>query len=477
MNRRVPAMLLVVLAIVGVAAATRRDAAANQPLFSRSASGWMPSAPAATGLTQTWFCPGAPANGSDGVGGSVSISNAGNARVGGSVLLFNERGESQRVDLGVDPYSTTVLDLAATLAGDMVASVVEAEGGSVIVEQRSVSDTGDSIVPCATATSDIWYLADGFTVDGSLDQIVLTNPYEQTAVVNLEFATREGARRPASYRGLTVPARSVRVVDLGAPGAGAQSEPILAVSVEASRGRLVVGRSQQFLGGGRAGSQVTLASPAVRDQWWFVNGVRGDGTTERYSIYNPTDEDVDADVLLIGIPVNLPPVTITVPAHEVATFEPSTVAELPAGRFIAVFNTLAQQSVVVERATTVDGDGGTATSVIAGATPRQDGYVASTWYLGTGPDQPIEEGLVIFNADNSPGTVSVSAIGSSGPVVVPGMEAVDLAPASLLTLDLTDPMVLGRQVIVESTTRIFVERSVPNGRDVGRSSAWAVPAS
>ncbi len=107
-------------------------------------------------------------------------------------------------------------------------------------------------------------------------------------------ARAHGGRR--RIEGLTVPARSIRVVDLGAPGAGAQSEPILAVSVEVSRGRLVVGRSQRFLGGGRLGTQVTLASPALRDQWWFVNGDKGPGVSERYSIYNPTDNQVEVDV-------------------------------------------------------------------------------------------------------------------------------------------------------------------------------------
>ena len=157
------------------------------------------------------------------------------------------------------------------------AAVVEVEGGGALVEQQAFHPSGDSSAACANATSDTWYLADGFTVDGSLDQIVLTNPYDQTVVASLEFATREGSRAPGSYSGLTVPARSTRVIDLGAPGAGAQGEPILAVSVTSTRGRLVVGRSQRFLGGGRLGTQVTLASPAPRDQWWFANGRKGAG--------------------------------------------------------------------------------------------------------------------------------------------------------------------------------------------------------
>jgi hypothetical protein len=114
--------------------------------------------------------------------------------------------------------------------------------------------------------------------------------------------------------------------------------------------------------------------------------------------------------------------------------------------------------------------------VLPGATPRQDGHVATTWYLAAAPDEPADAALVVFNADNSPGEVSVSVFGSSGPVPVEGLQDLPLAAASILTIDLTDPLVLGRELVVESTTRVFVERAVPNGRNAHRTWAWAVPA-
>jgi hypothetical protein len=359
-----------------------------------------------------------------------------------------------------------------------VATVVEVEGGGALVEQQSFQPTGDSSTACANATSDTWYLADGFTVDGSLDQIVLTNPYDQTIVASLEFATREGSRAPGSYSGLTVPARTTRVIDLGAPGAGAQGEPVLAVSVTSTRGRLVVGRSQRFTGGGRAGSQVTLASPAARDQWWFANGQKGAEANDRYSIYNPTDTDVEVDAIFVGIPEAVEaPEPIAVPAHEVVTFEPSTLAELPDGRYAVVFATLAEPSVVVERATTTVIDEQLSTTVIAGATTRPDGYLATTWHVPQAPTEPTAAALVVYNRDNAVGQLSVSAIGASGPVPVPGLTDITLpGPDGVLTIDLTDPIVLGRELIIESGNRIFVERAFPTGLGDLRASSWAIPA-
>ncbi len=477
MKRRFPALVLVIAALAALVYVGRTQIEARPPTFSVSASGWMPAAPASAGLTETWFCPGVPATGIDDVEGELVIANRFDEPLVGTILVINEDEENQRLDLSVDGWATARVDLDATLPGEMVGAVVEVDGGGAIVEQVSLHPSGNSVSACSNTTSDSWYLADGFTVEGSLDQVVLTNPFEQTVVVNLEFATREGSRQPNSYRGLTVPPRSIRVVDLGAPGAGAQSEPILAVKVETTRGRLVVGRSQRFLGGGRLGTQVTLASPALRNQWWFTNGAKGAGVSERYSIYNPTDDAVEVDVLFLGIDSPLVVDPIEVPAREVVTLDTGPLADLGEGRHAAVFATsTAEPAVVVERAVTVTEGDRVATSVIAGATPRQDGYVATTWHLAAGPATAVEDGLVVYNADNSDGTVTVFALGTSGPVVVPGLEELELAPASLLVIDLTDPLVIGREIIIESTTRVFVERSYPTGRGDLRTSSWAVPA-
>lgn len=476
MTRRIPAVVVVVAAIAAIVATARTRVEADVAVFGSAASGWMPYAPDGSGLTETWFCPGVPATGVDEVGGAVVIANRNEERMVGTILLFNDDSENARLELAVDGWSSATVDLDALLPGGVVGAVIEVDGGGAVVEQQSFHPGGDSVTACANATSDTWYLADGFTVDGSLDQVVLANPYEQTVVADLEFATREGFRRPTSYQGLTVPPQSVRVIDLGAPGAGAQNEPILAVSVTASRGRLVVGRFQRFLGGGRLGTQVSMASPELRDQWWFADGAKGPGIDERFSIYNPTGDAVEVDVLFIGIesPVVIDP--IEVPPRAVRTFDPGPLGDLAVGRHATVFATQAEPTIVVERAVTRTIDDTVATSVVHGATPRQDGHVSTTWHLAAGPPVPTTEAVVVYNADNSAGLVSVFAVGSSGPVPVADLQELELAPASIVAIDLTDPVTVGRELIISSTTRVFVERSYPTGRGDTRTSSWAVPA-
>ncbi|MEZ5298850.1 MAG: DUF5719 family protein [Ilumatobacteraceae bacterium] len=265
------------------------------------------------------------------------------------------------------------------------------------------------------------------------------------------------------------------MIDLGAPGAGAQSEPVLAVSVEVTRGRLVVGRSQDFSGGGRSGTQVTLASPVTREQWWFADGAKGSGIDEQYVIFNPTSQAVEVDVLFVGIDVPVLVDPIAVPARQVVVYDSSTQTDLPDGDHSVVFATASSDpSIVVDQVITRTDGEVRGTGVLTGALAR-NGYVASTWYVPQGPDEAVSAGLVIYNVDNEPGTVTVSAVGRSGPVPIEGLTDVEYGAAARFTLDLDDPLVAGRQLIVEGTTRIMVERSFPNGVGSLRTPSWAIP--
>jgi hypothetical protein len=248
----------------------------------------------------------------------------------------------------------------------------------------------------------------------------------------------------------------------------------------------VVGRAQHYLGGGRLGYGVTLAAPALRDQWWFADGEAGDGITETFAIYNPTDDDVQVDVVFLGIPLEAgfgDVAPIDVPARQVVVFDPSTAgadgatSAVPPGRHATVFSTLAEPSIVVERVLTRPAGDSVATSVVVGAPPRIDGYVASRWHVGIGPSDPATAALVVYNVDNVDGTVTIEAVGPGGPSAVPSLTDVPIGAGQVITIDLVDPDVLGNELIVQATNRVFVERALPRGNGLaGTSGSWALPA-
>jgi hypothetical protein len=484
-NRRaVPALVVLLVGFAALIAVGREQPPTTEAFFATPAGAWMPAVSDNAALTGSWFCPGVPASGEDGVGGDVVVANRYDEQLVGRFTVLTPDGVGVSESLVVEPWSRTTIDVDAFVTASFASVVVEIDGGRGFVEQRAQHPAGDSVSPCADNTSDEWYFADGFTVDGSIETLVLTNPYDDAAVVDLVFATESGEFTPAAFQGFTILPQSVETIPIA--DLGARDEPVIAVKVAAQRGRIVVGRAQHYLGGGRLGYGVTLAAPALRDQWWFADGEAGDGITETFAIYNPTDDDVQVDVVFLGIPLEAgfgDVAPIDVPARQVVVFDPSTAgadgatSAVPPGRHATVFSTLAEPSIVVERVLTRPAGDSVATSVVVGAPPRIDGYVASRWHVGIGPSDPATAALVVYNVDNVDGTVTIEAVGPGGPSAVPSLTDVPIGAGQVITIDLVDPDVLGNELIVQATNRVFVERALPRGNGLaGTSGSWALPA-
>ncbi len=481
MNRRgIPALVILLAGFAALIVVGRDQVAPVEPFFASPAGAWMPSVNDNTALTGSWFCPGVPATGEDGVGGAVVVANRSDEQLLGRYTILTSEGVAASETLTVEPWSRSTIDVDAFVTAPFASVVVELDGGRGFVEQRAQHPAGDSVAPCADNASDEWYFADGFTADGSLETLLLTNPYDDAAVVDLVFATSAGEFTPAEFQGFTILPQSIQTIPIAE--LGLRDETVIAVKASAQRGRLVVGRAQHYLGGGRLGYGVTLGAPALREQWWFADGATGDGISETFAVYNPTEDDVEVDAIFLGVPLDAiaaDPIAIDVPARSVVVYDPSEdeALALPDGRHSAVFSTLSEPSVVVERILTRPAGDQVATSVVLGAPPRVDGYVASRWHIGIGPSDPTSEALVVYNVDNADGTITIEAVGPGGPTAVPSLTDIPIGPGQVISIDLVDPDVLDRELIVQASTRVFVERSLARGDGLsGASGSWALPA-
>ena len=477
--RRIPMLAVTVVAAIGFGVVAGDDIGGVAPSFASREQPWMPAVPSAPALTTTWFCPGVPATGEEGTAGDLVLSNSGAAPITGRVTLLAAAGQSVTQAVEVPAFGRAVVDADAAIVAPFVAATVELDGGGALVEQRSTHPAGTSVAACTTSPSSTWYLAEGFTADASTEQVVLTNPFDQNVIVDVSFATDEGTREPSQLQGFPVPPRSVQVIDVDA--IAARDEPQVAVTVRAQRGgTLLVGRAQLYDGGGRLGYSMTLASPVLRSQWWFANGQRGAGFTERYSIFNPGEEPVQVQPLYLGIASDVQVATdpISVPAGELVTYSSDAVSGLPDGRHGLLFDTQdAAAALVVERAITRTIDDIPTTSVLLGGLPRsEDALIPTVWTLGIGPGEPTDDALLVYNTTNAPATVTVQAVTAAGLVNVPGLEAVELPAAGILPISLVDPIALDAQLVVQATAPVFVERSIPREPGAeGRSASWAVP--
>jgi len=468
---RLVSILVVVFAFAGFGTVARRTPEVVAPTFTVLGEPTMPFVPSGSFITSSWFCPGVPA-GQEGLGGNVVVTNTGDEPIHGELTVFTTAAAPPvTTDITVAARASSRLDLTQYQPdGDYLSALVEIDGGGGFVEQQALHPDGNAVAPCSNATSSNWYFAEGYTVDGSEWQLVLTNPFPDVASVDIDFVTEQGARSPSKFQGFPVPGRSVRVVDFGS---GAKDEPVIAAEVRARFGRVVAGRSERFAGSERRGYSMMLGAPSLASQFYFADGEVGDGITEQYHLYNPTDQAVTVDVNFLGAGASFQNDTqIDVGAGGQAMLDTKDVAGLPVGRHGSVFSTLSSAGIVVERVMTRPAGDSIATTVVMGS----PSVLASTrWSGGISSELAIDDVLVVLNVDNVDTTVSVSTLGPGGLVPVTGLEAVPLLAGGVITIPLTDPAVLGRPFVVQSSQRLYVERLLPRGDDLrGRSGSFAL---
>jgi hypothetical protein len=473
-TRALPLVVVVVLAFAGIVVVGTDRPVQLDAQFAAVDSPATPYVPSASRTTESWFCPGVPATG-DGSSGEVVIANPGAEPLEGRYTLFNPDGAPVTQPFEVAPFDRTAIEVTDLLAAEFVSALVEIDGGSGVVEQRAVHPAGAAVAPCANNASDAWYFADGWTVGDSVQHLVITNPFPGRAIVDIGFVTRIGPRQPTTFQGFVIPANGMRVIDLD--DAGVKDESLLAVKVEVTSGRVVAGRSQHLVAGGRRGYTMALGAPALDDQWWFADGETAEGVAESYVVYNPTDQDVEADLVFLGLELGedeVPPepITLQVPRNGVVTLN-ADVADLPAGRHGAVVSTLTSDSIVVERILTRPAGDSIATTVQLGA---QSAFVATRWHVPIGFDLALEQALVVINVSFSEGTITVNALGPGGEQPLPGLEDIVLPPNGIVAVDLGDPSIVGEHLVVQTDVPVVVERRPERSRDLrGRSSALGVP--
>lgn len=466
----VSAVLL--LAAVGVLAT--RPADAPPVTFAELPPPRTPSVPTDQALSYRWVCPGLPINGGEGSGGDVIILNTATSPLRAQVTVLLGADSPAPVDVEVAPGERAVVDIAALATARFAGVLVEVFDGVAVVEQRARHPVGDAVAPCATETSPTWYFADGSTAQGTLEELILTNPFPGVAVVDMRFVTQSGPRSPQALQGLVLPPRSTTVVRLG--DEYAPDEPAVAVSLRATAGQFVAGRAQHYLGGGRLGFTLALGAPAPDDQWWFADGEIGPGVVQSLSMFNPTDAEVVADVVPLGVPLDQSPsepLQVRVPAGGLATLDLSGLEVLPDGRHGLLVSSLGEPSLVVEQVLTRPAGDFVVTSVVMGvhsASPSQ------RWYVPVGVDQPTPGALMVVNTTGVEAKVSIADLGPGGAVPLPDLDQLVLPASGVLSVDLPT-VAIGRPLVVEAEVEVVVTRVlVRRPESEGRSTSLAVPA-
>ena len=434
-------------------------------------------------LSSTWFCPGVPARDVK-VKSEIVIANPTQTPITGTITLLSSEEPATSSTLIVAPFSRGVFDATGGHKSQFISAIIELDSGQASVEQRIIHLAGDSVALCANETSDRWFFADGFTGAESEFDILLTNPFPDSTVVDLTFVTTDGKRQPALLKGIVLRGQSVTGISMGEQGA--RNESVLAVSVRATSGRFVAGKLQHFLGRGRLGFTSALGAPTTSRQWWFASGEKGAGVDEELVVFNPTEIDQSVSIaFLTGSAEALlrEPLILTVPAGRVTTLSTSSLPAITNGRygilissvtgdFISSNDETATEFVVVEQIVSRTSENKTGTSVILGA---PSGSPSRVWTSPSGLTVGEVGSIVVANTTSLDTTVRVSTMGPAGAEPIVGLEQVVLKAASVISIAIP-PSIAQLQILIESETEVVVQREFSRGHQLyGLSGVLALP--
>ena len=425
-------------------------------------------------ISSAWYCPA----GSAGDGKheqTVFVTNLGTREVSAAVSVFSETGDPVGRDLIVAPDATVTVVASELVTAGTAAVLVETPGDDVLVEHRIVAETGVGAGPCASTTSDEWYLPWGTTRKSAVETIYIFNPQSDSAVVDVTFETDDVDRDPNAYDGLVVNGRSVVALDIGPE---VNRRDLVAASIRARSGRVVVERVQELDGSeGIGGLGLSLGAPGAAPEWWFADGgaVEPDGTgegdasgegeeptpsttiaegdpepdepvdptrVERFAILNPGESD--AEVLVDVQTIGVEPFERTVRSDSVIVVETTGSSRVPLGARYGV-SVVSDNGVpiVVERVRN-DADGA-GLEITSGRSRLATSLVGGTVPL---PDE-LTRGVILHNP-SSESLVEVSLTTSDGSLlereVDPNAWEFFEVPVGLVRLEASLPVVAELEV-------------------------------
>jgi hypothetical protein len=432
----------------------------------------MPIARTGTALTTSWFCPGVPALVDRSTGdGSITVLNPTDTPMTGNLTFFPGENPSVTTPLRVAARGQAVVvprDLAPAV---FTGVLIEVYGTNAVVAQTTVTPAGWSSSPCSTTASGSWYVAEGTTTIDSTYRLLVLNPFPDDAIVDVSFAADDGFRGPTALQGWVVKARSLRVIDVDA---AIQRDQLVSASVVARNGRVVVGRFQTLPYSPRKGLVATLAEPSAGSQWWFADGRKGAGVSERVILYNPLDTDSSADVTVFpadpatGGPI---PLKYTIPSKQRVEVDLSSLEQVPAGPHSIAVVTDAARPVVAERVLDLVGKDRTATTVQAGSR-----VPASRWYVPMAAPAGGTNTLTVVNVTGVDTSLGVSSLSAAGETPVPDLQNVQVPAGGAIQIALQDHGVAGQPVVVTADGQVVVEQFVtPASGSPGAWSTLGVP--
>jgi hypothetical protein len=514
-NRRLPVLFLLVAFVVAGVVLDRDGDRKGVVTAADVIPSEFPTAPGEGALASTWFCAGGTADEEAFADHVVIMLNTTEEALEVDITAFagivappapsveidavdpeeeaTEEGGSaaEPADVSSEPVERRIeiaprsrvrLAMTELVTAPIASALVESDGGGLVVEHEVTSIHGIDAKPCATGASDEWHFAWGTTAREARELLVLFNPFPDDAIVEGVFSTEDTVREPGRFAGgLVVAGRSTVGIDLGDDVTRREE---VATTLRTRTGRLVVDRIVRVNEeGGDRGLTVQLGVPEPQRAWVFPDGVVSDVVSERFVVYNPTEELAEVEIAFRldrpdenGIPA---PVELSIAPGSHATVDMNEDGRLPAGiphssvvRAANDVPIVAERVVSSRRATERRG------LTVTTGSPVE----ATEWTFAAGSTEaPSAESITIVNLDPRILTqVDVFAVVGGQELPVSEMQDIVVEAGERLNLNLTR-QIANRDdlaVVVRATEPVVVERVLAQlgEEERGLSLAIGVPS-
>jgi hypothetical protein len=420
--RRGPILFVVVVALVAAIVA-QQDESSSSTTSSRASHARV-GVPAADVASSAWYCAAGTSSADGAATETLVIASLARTDIEATITVMPGGDASPATDtMRLAPGEQVNVPVADVLATAEPGVVVETVGGPAAVSHAL--EHGDDVATeaCTRTASTEWYFASGTTVDGSLHDLVLFNPFGDDAIVDVSFVTDTGAQEPAGLQALVVPRRSRVTIPVQD---SVLRQALVAAHVHARTGRIIAEQTQTFDdvtvdGSNRNGIALSAGTTAPSSVWRIPAGSTRDGGRVQVALANFSSDDsrVDVRVVLAG-GGDLPAQTVRVPSQGIEVVDVTT--RVPLDTDIAVTATVRDVDgrrvpVVAELlATWPKASSSTGLAGTLGST-----FTATRWVVPV-PDVDAEATLTVFNPGTEPVTAELLAAGDVDRAVGPTSE-------------------------------------------------------
>lgn len=432
----------------------------------------MPIADRADVFASTWYCAAGTATEKGAANLTVVVANAEETKASGSITWYPVDAKPVVTPLSIPATGSVSLNAIDAVTSPVVSAVVDVRGGGIAVEHVVSGTRGASVAPCASDASPTWYFANGTTERDAEEVLALFNPFPDDAIVDITFATEEGREEPGALSGLPVAAGTTTLVNVHD---NARRSAVVATSVVARSGRLIVDRIQSFNGDlERHGVSLTLGAPELAAAWTFPLGFWTDGLTQHWHVFNPSDREAEVSLEIIpeeGDPIE--PIDLTVPAQTQLVVDAD--GKVPAG--VAHTSTIVSLNgvpVVAERSLDArpPAERGRGWSSALGSPLARPSWVLPLGEVSGNTD----EWIVVHNPNPEEVTLSVTALTGGQVLAIEGLQDLEVAPGGSIALRLGDHIQRSPlPLLVEANGDIVVERDLYRVGSTGITAIMGIP--